>query len=435
MSAHHQVLIIGGGTAGIMVAAQLKRKSKNVDIGLVEPSEKHYYQPAWTLVGANTYDFDKTERDMSSLIPDGVKWIKEHADTFVPDQNKVITAEGSELTYDFLVVCPGLRMAPELVPGLTEAMEKGIVCSNYTDPKHTWEVLQNFKGGTALFTMPTTPIKCGGAPQKIMYLADEYFKKSGVRDKTDIIFALPGGVIFAVKPIAKTLMEVVDRKDINVRFFHKLVKVDAQKKIAWYEIDKDLSAGGCVIMSDDDTKTLDKEIQHNYKNVKTEIEGNLYGIYFDMMHLAPPQAAPKFIANSPLATADGWLSVNDRTLQHTNFPNIFGLGDAAQLPTAKTGAAIRKQVPVVVANILGMIQAKKLGTKEYDGYSSCPLVTGYGKMVLAEFDYSKEFKPDPKIKARLFVDDSSKEHWRLWILKKYILPYIYWNKMMKGIEV
>ena len=188
-------------------------------------------------------------------------------------------------------------------------------------------------------------------------------------------------------------------------------------------------------MSDDDTKTLDKEIQYNYKNVKTEIEGNLYGIYFDMMHLAPPQAAPKFIANSPLATADGWLSVNDRTLQHTNFPNIFGLGDAAQLPTAKTGAAIRKQVPVVVANILGMIQAKKLGTKEYDGYSSCPLVTGYGKMVLAEFDYSKEFKPDPKIKARLFVDDSSKEHWRLWILKKYILPYIYWNKMMKGIEV
>ncbi|MGB5395128.1 MAG: FAD/NAD(P)-binding oxidoreductase [Lutimonas sp.] len=435
MSAHHQVLIIGGGTAGIMVASQLKRKNKNVQIGLVEPSEKHYYQPAWTLVGANTYDFEKTERDMSSLIPDGVTWIKEHADTFVPDQNKVITAEGSELSYDFLVVCPGLRMAPELVPGLTEAMEKGIVCSNYTDPKHTWEVLQNFKGGTALFTMPTTPIKCGGAPQKIMYLADEHFKKSGVRDKTDIIFALPGGVIFAVKPIAKTLMEVVDRKDINVRFFHKLVKVDPQKKIAWYEIDKDLSAGGCVIMSDDDTKTLDKEIQYNYKNVKTEIEGNLYGIYFDMMHLAPPQAAPKFIANSPLATADGWLSVNDKTLQHTNFPNIFGLGDAAQLPTAKTGAAIRKQVPVVVANLLGMIQAKQLGNKEYDGYSSCPLVTGYGKMVLAEFDYSKEFKPDPKIKARLFVDDSSKEHWRLWILKKYILPYIYWNKMMKGIEV
>lgn len=435
MAAHHQVLIIGGGTAGIMVASQLKRKNKNVDIGLVEPSEKHYYQPAWTLVGANTYDFEKTERDMSSLIPDGVKWIKEHADTFVPDQNKVITAEGSELTYDFLVVCPGLRMAPELVPGLTEAMEKGIVCSNYTDPKHTWEVLQNFKGGTALFTMPTTPIKCGGAPQKIMYLADEHFKKSGVRDRTDIIFALPGGVIFAVKPIAKTLMEVVDRKDINVRFFHKLVKVDPQKKIAWYEIDKDLSAGGCVIMSDDDTKTLDKEIQYNYKNAKTEIEGNLYGIYFDMMHLAPPQAAPKFIANSPLATADGWLSVDDKTLQHTNFPNIFGLGDAAQLPTAKTGAAIRKQVPVVVANLLGMIQAKKLGNKVYDGYSSCPLVTGYGKMVLAEFDYSKEFKPDPKIKARLFVDDSSKEHWRLWILKKYILPYIYWNKMMKGIEV
>lgn len=435
MSNHYQVLVIGGGTAGIMVAAQIRRKNKNVQIGLIEPSDKHYYQPAWTLVGANTYDFDKTERTMASVMPEGVAWVKESVNEFYPEKNKVKTSEGKEYSYDFLVVCPGLRMAPELVPGLPEAMEKGIVCSNYTDPKFTWKTLKDFKGGTALFTMPTTPIKCGGAPQKIMYLADEHFKKIGVRDKTSILFAIPGGVIFAVKPIANTLMEVVDRKDINVRFFHKLVKVDPDKKIAWYEIDKDLTAGGCVVMSDDDTKTLDKEIQHNYKNVKTTIEGNLYGIHFDMMHLAPPQAAPKFIADSTLATQDGWLSVNDKTMQHTKYSNIFGLGDVAQLPTAKTGAAIRKQVPVVVANVLKLISEKNLSEKQYDGYSSCPLVTGYGKMVLAEFDYSKEFKPDPKLKSQLFISDSSKEHWRLWILKKYLLPYLYWDKMLKGVEV
>ncbi len=436
MSKHHQVLIIGGGTAGIMVASQMLRKNPKADIGLLEPAETHYYQPAWTLVGANTYDYDKTARSMASVMPSGVNWIKEYAGKLDPDNNKVITKDGNEFTYDYLVVCSGLRMAPELVEGLTEAMDKGVICSNYTDPKHTWDVLKNFKGGTALFTMPTTPIKCGGAPQKIMYLAEEHFKNSGVRDKTDIVFAIPGGVIFAVKPVAKTLMTVIDKKDINIRFFHKLVKVDAEKQIAWYEMAKDLDAGGCVVMSDDDSKTLDKEIQYNYKDVKTSTDGDRFGIHFDMMHLAPPQAAPKFIADSPLSTPEGWLSVNDKTMQHTKYANVFGLGDSAQLPTAKTGAAIRKQAPIVVANVLQLMSTNAITNKEYDGYSSCPLVTGYGKMVLAEFDYSKEFKPDPKLKQfPLMIGDSSKEHWRLWILKKYLLPYLYWNKMMKGIEV
>jgi len=436
MSKHYQLVIIGGGTAGIMVASQLKKANSKITIGLIEPSETHYYQPAWTLVGANTYEFEDTARSMSSLMPAGVDWIKDFTETFDPENNRVITVTGKEYSYDYLVVCPGLRMAPELVKGLPEAMEKGIVCSNYTDPNHTWRKLKEFKGGTALFTMPTTPIKCGGAPQKIMYLADEHFRKTGIRDNTDIVFAIPGGVIFAVKPIAKTLMGVVDKKDINIRFFHKLVEVDPEKKIAWYEIDKDLSAGGCVIMSDDETKTLDKDIQYNYKDVEVTKKGNRFGIHFDFMHLAPPQASPKFIANSVLSTPEGWLEVNDRTMQHKKYANIFGLGDVAQLPTAKTGAAIRKQVPVVVANLVKMMENQSLSEKTYDGYSSCPLVTGYGKMVLAEFDYSKEFKPDPKLKQfPLMIQDSSKEHWRLWILKKYLLPYIYWNKMMKGVQV
>ncbi len=252
-------------------------------------------------------------------------------------------------------------MAPELVEGLSEAMDKGVICSNYTNPKHTWEVLKNFKGGTALFTQPTTPIKCGGAPQKIMYLADEHFKKSGVSAKTDIVFAIPGGVIFAVKKIADTLMEVVDRKDINVRFHHKLVKVDAEKQIAWYELAKDIEAGGCIVMSgDNEGKKLDESIQYNYKDIEVVKDGNRFGIHFDMMHLAPPQASPKFIADSALSTPDGWLSVNDKTLQHTAYANIFGLGDCAQLPTAKTGAAIRKQVPVVVSNLLELIERNTL---------------------------------------------------------------------------
>ncbi|GJM32693.1 MAG: pyridine nucleotide-disulfide oxidoreductase [Saprospiraceae bacterium] len=416
MATHHQVLIIGGGTGGIMAAAQLKKQQPQLTIGLIDPAETHYYQPAWTLVGANTYKFEDTARPMKSLIPKGVNWIKEYANKFEPEQNKVITKNGNEYLYDYLVVCPGLKNDTSLVEGLSEAIDKGVVCSNYTDPKHTWEVIKNFKGGTALFTQPTTPIKCGGAPQKIMYLAAEAFKRNGVHKKTNIVFATPGTVIFGIKSIAKTLMEVVDRHDISLNFGYKLVAVDGKAQIAWYEM-------------------ADHEKYYNKKdNIKVIKDGDRIGIKFDMMHLAPPQTAPEFIKNSPFALDTGWMNVDKHTLQSPDYRNVFGLGDVCGLPTAKTGAAIRKQTPIVVANILKLMEINAITNKQYNGYSSCPLVTGYGKMVLAEFDYDQNFTPDPKLKQML-VFNSDKEHWRLWMLKKYILPYLYWNKMMKGIDV
>lgn len=415
MERKHTIVIIGGGTAGIMVAAQLKKDTADLNIAIIEPSEDHYYQPAWTLVGANTYDYAKTRRPMKSLIPPGVSWIKDRCTTFDPENNFVTTSNGDKVTYDFLVVAPGLVMAPELVDGLSDALDKGMVCSNYTDPENTWRVLQKFQGGTALFTQPTTPIKCGGAPQKIMYLAEDYFQKSGKRKGSEVVFATAGTVIFGVKPIAKTLMEVIDRKDINLRLGYKLVAVDGQKQIAWYEM-------------------ADHEQEYNPKNIQILTDDNRKGIKFDMMHLAPPQTAPKFIRESSLVNDDKWLSVDKGTMQHTKYKNIFGLGDVAGLPTAKTGAAIRKQVPIVVENLQRLIASKGLSGNVYNGYSSCPLVTGYGKMVLAEFDYDNNFTPDPKLK-QLLISDSSKELWRLWMLKKYMLPYLYWNKMMKGIDI
>ena len=435
MATHYQVLIIGGGTAGIMTAAQLLKQRKSNSIAIIEPADTHYYQPAWTLVGAGTYDYDKTGRPMSSIIPKGVKWIKDKAKGFDADNNTVHTEKSGDITYDYLVVAPGLAYDFSLIPGLGEAMDKGVVCSNYTDPKHTWDVVKNFKGGTALFTQPATPIKCGGAPQKIMYLAESHWAKNNIKSNTKVIFATAGTVIFGTKEIAETLMEVVDRKDINLRFNHKLVEVDGANKIAWYELTKDVKAGGCVIMSgDDDGKYLDETFQYNYKDVKVTKKDGRYGIHYDMLHTAPPSVAPKFVKESNLVNDAGWLDVDHHTMQHNKYSNIFSLGDVAALPTAKTGAAIRKQVPIVVDNLALLISQNKIGSMSYNGYSSCPLVTDYGKMVLAEFDYAGKFTPDPKLK-QLLIKDSSKEHWRLWMLKKYMLPYLYWNKMMKGQNV
>lgn len=417
-----------------MIASQLIEQRKQTNVAIIEPADTHFYQAAWTLVGAGTYDYDKTARPMSSVIPKQATWIKDKATGFDPSNNTVHTAESGDITYDYLVVAPGIAYDFSLVPGLGDAMDKGVVCSNYTDPDHTWKVIQNFKGGTALFTQPATPIKCGGAPQKIMYLAENHWRKSEVKSKTDIVFATAGTVIFGVPEIKKTLMEVVDRKDINLRFFHKLVELDADQQIAWYELTK-APEDGTTIASGEDFKQLEGTFVHNHKDgIKVTVKDGRYGIHYDMIHTAPPSTAPKFIQDSSLVNAAGWLDVDKHTMQHKQYGNVFGLGDVAGLPTAKTGAAIRKQAPIVVDNIDLLIRIEKMGSKSYNGYSSCPLVTDYGKMVLAEFDYDNNFTPDPKLKQML-VFDSSKEHWRLWMLKKYMLPYLYWNKMMRGKDV
>lgn len=420
MTHTHQIIIVGAGTAGITVAAQLLQKDKSLNIALIDPAKTHYYQPAWTLVGAGTFDYQKTARPMASLIPKGVQWFNEYVTTFNPESNTLELANRETLQYDFLVVCPGIQLDLDGIEGLKETIGKNNVCSNYVDPNYTWEVLQKFKGGNALFTQPATPIKCGGAPQKIMYLADDYFQKQGVKDKTNVIFATPGSVIFGVADFAKTLMEVVNRKNINLKFFHKLVKIDGPNKLAYYEITL--------------PENSDKSLEYNTNpRVKVQnIAPKQIAIPFDMLHLAPPQSAPDFIKNSPLAHQEGankgWLNVNESTLQHNTYPNIYGLGDSAALPTAKTGAAIRKQAPVVVQQIINSLQNS---SKEliYKGYSSCPLVTGYGKMVLAEFGYNNVRMSDPLISK--FVD-TTKESYSMWLLKKYGLPFMYWNLMLKG---
>jgi sulfide:quinone oxidoreductase len=416
---HYNVLIIGGGTAGIMTAAQLMRKKKDLSIAIVDPTKDHWYQPAWTLVAADTYNMKDTRRDESSVIPPGVDHIKESATTFEPENNTVRTKGGNAYTYDHLIVCPGVQMNIDDMPGLREALKTDLVCSNYLDPEKTKRVMQNFKGGNAVFTQPATPIKCGGAPQKAAYLADEFFRKTGVRDRTKLVFATPGSVIFGVEPFRFASEDVIRKKSIILKTFYKPVSIDPVRKEIHFAWSKP-GDNNCVINEE--------------QGLQEKIEGESTIVMpYDMVHLAPPQSAPDFVRNSPLAYADGpnkgWLEVDIHTLQHKRYANIFGLGDAAALPTAKTGAAIRKQAPVVVANILQRIKDGELSKEQYSGYSSCPLVTGYGKMLLAEFKYDNVRDSDPLL-SRMF--DTSKPLWSMWILKKYMLPWLYWNKMMKG---
>jgi len=233
-SPHHQIVIVGGGAAGITVASQLLVKNSQLDIAIIEPSDKHYYQPAWTLVGGGQFKAEDTVKPEASCIPKGVTWIKDYAAEFDPDNNIVKTRQGKQVHYDYLVVCPGIQIDWNAIAGLKEALGKNGVCSNYAFDcaPYTWETLRNFKGGNALFTYPATPIKCGGAPQKIMYLADDTFGQNGVRNQTTVMFCSAVGAIFPVPGYAAPLLEVVKRRDIQLKFQHNLKAIRAESKEA-----------------------------------------------------------------------------------------------------------------------------------------------------------------------------------------------------------
>ncbi len=391
--ATYRVLIVGGGTAGITVAARLRRAMPSWSVAIVEPSGTHFYQPLWTLVGGGVFPKEVTARPEHSVIPPGVTWLQDAVTELEPERKCVVTRRGRRVVYDFLVVCPGIQLDWGTIPGLQEEIGKDGVCSNYAYDlvDSTWQTLQAFHGGTALFTMPSTPVKCGGAPQKIMYLADDYFRRSGVREKTRVVFATATASIFAVEKYARALERVAERRGIELLFKHNLVEVRPATREAIFE-------------------RLDT--------------GERVAIAYDMMHVTPPMSAPEFIKQSPLASDAGWVDVDKETLRHVRYPNVFALGDASNLPTSKTGAAIRKQAPVLVENLLCAARGEPL-TARYDGYTSCPLVTGYGKLILAEFDY--DLRP-----RETFPFDQSKERLSMYLLKKYGLPALYWHGMLKG---
>lgn len=399
MSEKFQVLIVGGGTAGITVAARLMQSDNPPTVAIVEPSDKHYYQPIWTLVGAGVFPKEISERNEGDYIPDGVTWIRDAVASFDPDKNTVVTQSGKILGYDALVVCPGIQLDWGKIPGLAETIGKNGVCSNYgyKRSEYTWEVLRNFKGGKALFTQPNTPIKCGGAPQKIMYLVADYLRLHGLLDKTNIQFMSPGTVVFGVPEFERTLKKVIARYGITFNTRHELIEISGDKKEAVIRV----------------------------RNEAEEIvDEKAYP--FDMIHVVPPQSAPDFIKTSPLANEEGWVDVNRGTLQHNVYPNVFSLGDASSAPNAKTGAAVRKQAPVVVDNLMQVLKGGEISEpKLYDGYSSCPLVTGFGKLVLAEFDFDN--RPLPS-----FPFDTTRERYSMYALKLYVLPQMYWNGMLRG---
>ena len=399
--AKFDVVIVGAGAGGISVAASLKARKSNLSIAVIDPADIHYYQPGWTMVGGGIFSASQTAKTMGSLIPRDVTWIKAAVAAFEPQNNAVILDGCRVVKYSRLVVCPGLKLDWGQVEGLEETLGRNGVTSNYRYDlaPYTWQLVQEMTRGRAVFTQPPMPIKCAGAPQKAMYLSGDAWFRRGVGKDIDIQFMNAGGVLFGVKDYVPALMKYVEKYNATLNFFHSLIAVDGPAKTATFKVSQPGS----------DSREINVE--------------------FDMLHVCPPQVAPDFIRVSPLADAAGWVDVDQATLRHTQFDNIWSLGDVMNAPNAKTAAAARKQAPTVAENIVADI-AGGSAVAQYDGYGSCPLTVERGKIVLAEFGYGGALKPSfPR-----WLLDGTKPTRAAWFLKEKMLPPIYWQAMLKGKE-
>ena len=400
MANFHDVVIVGAGSAGIATAASLLRRRPGLDVALIDPSETHYYQPGWTLVGGGVFRAADTARPMQRVIPRGASWIAAAVAAIEPARNRMVLADGTAVSCRVMILAPGLTLDWEAIPGLTQTLGRNGVTSNYRYDlaPYTWSLVQGLQSGTALFTQPPMPIKCAGAPQKAMYLSCDHWRRQDRLKAISVGFHNAGAVLFGVPAYVPALMEQVARYGIDLAQQSRLIAVDGPAHTATFEE-----------KGPDGPRQITR--------------------HFDMLHVCPPQRAPAVVRDSPLAGPDGWVAVDPATLRATGFEAVFALGDAAGTSNAKTAAAARRQAPVVAKNALATLDGKPLAAG-YDGYGSCPLTVERGRIVLAEFGYGGVLMPTfPR-----WMIDGTRPSRLAWLLKERGLPPIYWHAMLKGRE-
>ncbi|CAL2039199.1 unnamed protein product [Caenorhabditis brenneri] len=394
---HFKLLVVGGGAGGLGAASKFARKLPNGSVGIIEPRIDHYYQPGFTLVGGGLMTLEANKRKQEDLIPRGATWIQDKVELFNPTQNTVNTKGGEEITYDFMVIAMGVQLRYDMIKGAKEALETPGVCSNYSPfyvEKHYKEAM-NFKGGNAVYTFPNTPIKCAGAPQKACYITDSILRQRGVRDKAHMIYATSLKRLFGIESYLKALEKVAREKDIDVRTRRNLIEVDSNNKMATFEL------------LDEDAKPT----------------GGIEKIEYSLLHIGPPCSTPKALRTSEFVDKNGFMDVDVGSLQSKNFPNVFGVGDCMNTPNAKTAAAVSSHLKTIERNLWQVMQGKT-PCMQYDGYASCPLVVSTNRVILAEFNSQGAMETTP-------FDQSKPTYWA-YLMKRYFMPALYWNGLVKG---
>ncbi len=413
--ARGKIVIIGGGAAGITIAAHLAKRLRQPDITIIEPDAVHRYQPGFTLIAAGLSSAKKIERPTASLIPSGVTWLQDRVTEVDPERNRVVTATGGAIAYDFLVVAPGCVVNYGLVEGITrETLGAGNAHCIYDlegarKCREAIQALASRQGGNLVFADTYTKSKCGGVPKKVTLLTEDFLRRQGVRDGFRFTYFNNEKVLMKPKVFGDRLAAIyVDRK-IELRTLHRLASIDpTAKKAVFHRVPEPTSAA--------------LPAGHAHERITVE---------FDFLHFVPPMSAPDFVRNSALTSEaerpkGGWVTVDKATLVHPRFKNVISLGDVAGTPASKTGAAIRMQAPVAAANLISLMEGRAPGIK-YNGYSACPIITEYGKVLMCEFGYDEKLLPsipglDPGIERGLW-----------WTLKVHALMPMYYQGMLKGL--
>ncbi|XP_017769490.1 PREDICTED: sulfide:quinone oxidoreductase, mitochondrial [Nicrophorus vespilloides] len=392
-----KLLVVGGGSGGCAVAAKFAKNMKKDEIIVVDPADMHYYQPMFTMIGGGIKKLKDAGRKMGDVLPKNAKWLKDSVTEFNPKNNQIQTKSGDIINYDYMLVGVGLQLNYDKIPGVLEglSMKNSGVCSNYS-PKYvdrTYEALQQFESGNAIFTFPNSPVKCPGAPQKVMYISEHYFRKMGKRDKANVIYNTSLPVLFGVKKYADALWKIVKERNINVNLRTNLIEVRPSEKVAVFE-------------------NLDKPEQ------KTTME-------YSMLHVTPPMSTPDVLRTcKDLVNDAGYVDVDKDTLRSTKFGNVFAIGDCGNSPNSKTAASVAAQSQIVFKNMQAVMNGQD-PKSVYDGYASCPLVTGYGSCILAEFDYN--LTP-----TETFPISQDREMFIMYMMKKDFMPPLYWHMMLNG---
>lgn len=418
-----KIVIIGGGAAGLSMAARLTSWLEKPDITLIDPSDRQYYQPGFTLIASGVYQPNDVFKSQKSCIPDGVKWIKDSAIAVDPVWNQVTTLNNGKISYDFLVLTPGLEMNFDRVEGITrETLGEGNAhcIYDFEGAQRTWKAIQEFTktGGNGIYCDTYTKHKCGGAPKKICLLTEDYSRKQKTRDKITFSYYTAAKELYDIPFFTPRLEEIYNERNVSITINHKLKSVDtASRKVTFEKVAKV-------------NKEIKDEASGQVKNVEETVKTPLV-LDYDFLHFLPPMSAPDFIHDAGLSWTEGslaaenWVMTDKETLVHMKYNNIISLGDCAGIPTSKTSAAIRMQAPVAAKNLISLMEGKAPEEK-YNGYAACPIITEYGKLLMCEFDYDK--KPAVSIP---FID-ASKEHWIGWFIKVYLLKPVYFYGMLKG---
>ncbi len=397
------IVIVGAGAGGLSMANRLTNSLQGAKITIIDTREKHYYQPGWTLVASGVWNQDKTVTDIVDWLPKSVNWVKGHVAEYDPDNNRVLLEDGQAVSYDQLIVASGLQLRYDLIQGMDvdligQGKGVGSVYASMDASAKTNEEIKRWiskGGGTGLFNLPPTALKCAGAPIKMTFTTLHRLEDTGRREQFNVEFMTPSGGLFSVPFYNDFIKQRFSEQGVTRNDLWTLKAIDADAKKATYSV-----KGG-----EDQVKD------------------------YDFIHVVPPMTAGAALENSPLAfqpneNFKGWMKVDRETLQNPDYFNVWGIGDVMGMPSNKTAASVKMQAKVLEENFLASLQGKPL-TAKHNGYTSCPMITAIGKAMLVEFGW------DSKLLPSFSFIDPKKESWTVWVMKERMLRPAYYA-MLEG---